>query len=184
MRLGLALSIFLLRKASELRAYANGQVYPEFCLTRTRSCWTFFLGEVQVAFENLDRARGAAAVLGIQEQTDESGLHDHSYACGERNCRGSAGRRARLKPCSSCSMCIPSFPGRPCTNRQAHTCRPSSFYAHGSGGSVENTLVGGSGRDPAHCAPTGEESGGRRSWRPRGSHSCKSGGQGDGGRGR
>ena len=50
MWLGLALSYFLLCRASELWAYANGQVHPEFCLTR--SCLTFLRGEVQVAFDN------------------------------------------------------------------------------------------------------------------------------------
>ena len=32
--LGLAVSYFLFRQASESRAYANGQVHPEFCLAR------------------------------------------------------------------------------------------------------------------------------------------------------
>ena len=49
MWLGLAVSYFLLCRASELWAYANGQVHPEFCLTR--NCLSFFHGEVQVAFE-------------------------------------------------------------------------------------------------------------------------------------
>ena len=31
-------------------AYANGQVHPEFCLTR--NCLIFFQGGVQVAFED------------------------------------------------------------------------------------------------------------------------------------
>lgn len=46
--LGLALSYFLLCRASELFAYSNGLVHPEFCLTR--NCLTFFRGEVQVDF--------------------------------------------------------------------------------------------------------------------------------------
>ena len=48
--LGLARSYFLLCRAWELRAYPDGKVYPEFCLTR--NCLTFYRGEVQVAFEN------------------------------------------------------------------------------------------------------------------------------------
>ena len=41
--LGLAISYFLLCRASELWAYANGQVHPEFCLTS--NCLTFFTKE-------------------------------------------------------------------------------------------------------------------------------------------
>ena len=48
--LGLAVSYFLLCRASELWAYANGQVHQEFCLAR--NCLTFFRGGMQVAFEN------------------------------------------------------------------------------------------------------------------------------------
>ena len=50
MWLGLALSYFLLCRASELWAYVDGKVHPEFCLTR--NCLTFSRGEVQVKFEN------------------------------------------------------------------------------------------------------------------------------------
>ena len=50
MWLGLAVSYFLLCRASELWAYANGQVHPEFCLTR-KFISSFHEG-VQVAFEN------------------------------------------------------------------------------------------------------------------------------------
>lgn len=46
--LGLALSYFLLCRVSELFAYANGLVHPEFCLML--DCPTFFCGEVQVRF--------------------------------------------------------------------------------------------------------------------------------------
>ena len=40
MWLGLAASYFLLCRASELWAYANGQVYPEFWLERNRFSFT------------------------------------------------------------------------------------------------------------------------------------------------
>ena len=53
MWLGLALSYFLLCRASKLFAYANGLVHPDFCLTH--GCLTFFRGDVQVNIE--DRAR-------------------------------------------------------------------------------------------------------------------------------
>ena len=44
MWLGLALSYFLLCRASELFACANGLVHPDFCLTR--DYLTFFRGDV------------------------------------------------------------------------------------------------------------------------------------------
>ena len=51
--LGLALSYFLLCRASELFACANGLVHPDFCLTR--DCLTVFRGDVRGNIE--DRAR-------------------------------------------------------------------------------------------------------------------------------
>ena len=44
MWLGLAVSFLFLCRASELPAYANGQVHPEFCLTR--KYLTFFHEEI------------------------------------------------------------------------------------------------------------------------------------------
>ena len=60
MLLGLAVSYFLLCRASELWAYANGQLHPEFCLTR--NYLTFFFGGVQMAFEN----RSTATVVHVK----------------------------------------------------------------------------------------------------------------------
>ena len=54
MCLGLAVSYFFLCRASELWAYANGQVHPKFCFTR--NYLTFFHGGVQVAFEDRSTA--------------------------------------------------------------------------------------------------------------------------------
>ena len=52
MWLGLALTYFLLCRASELFAYADGLVHPEFCLTR--NSLTFYRGTERVGIE--DRA--------------------------------------------------------------------------------------------------------------------------------
>ena len=69
MWLGLALSYFLLCRASELFAYANGLVHPDFCLTR--DCLTFFRGDVQVNIE--DRARAdSVKVLLVASKTDQN----------------------------------------------------------------------------------------------------------------
>ena len=46
----LVLSYFLLYRAPESWAYANGKVHPEFC--PTRSWLTLFLGDAPVAFES------------------------------------------------------------------------------------------------------------------------------------
>ena len=66
--LGLALSYFLLCRASELWAYANGKVHPEFCLTR--NCLTFLRGEGQVAFENRSSAN-AVQVRFVASENDQ-----------------------------------------------------------------------------------------------------------------
>ena len=69
MWLGLALSYFLLCRASELFAFANGLVYPDFCFTR--GCLTFFRGDVQVNIE--DRARAdSVKVLFVASKTDQN----------------------------------------------------------------------------------------------------------------
>ena len=67
--IGLALSYFLLCRASELLACANGLVHPDFCLTR--DCLTFFRGGVQVHIE--DRARAdSVKVLFVASKTDQN----------------------------------------------------------------------------------------------------------------
>ena len=54
MWLGLAVSYFLLCRASELWAYADGKVHPEFCLTREGL--TFPPGGLQIEFGNRSTA--------------------------------------------------------------------------------------------------------------------------------
>lgn len=67
--LGLALSYFLLCRASELFAYSNGLVHPEFCLTR--DCLTFSRGGVQVNLE--DRAcADAVEIRFVASKNDQS----------------------------------------------------------------------------------------------------------------
>ena len=69
MWLGLALSYFSLCRASELIAYANGLVHPDFCFTR--DYLTFFREDVQVNIE--DRARAdSAMVLFVASETDQN----------------------------------------------------------------------------------------------------------------
>ena len=69
MWLGLALSYFLLCRASELFVYANGLVHPHLCLTR--DCLAFSCGNVQVNIE--DRARAdSVKVLFVASKTDQN----------------------------------------------------------------------------------------------------------------
>ena len=67
MWLGLALSYFLLCRASELFACANGLVHPDFCLTR--DCLTFFRGDVQGNIEERARADSVKILL-MASKTD------------------------------------------------------------------------------------------------------------------
>ena len=68
MWLDLAWSYFLLCRASELFACANGLVHPDFCLTS--DCLAFFRGDVQVNIE--DRARAdSVKVLFVASKTDQ-----------------------------------------------------------------------------------------------------------------
>ena len=69
MWLGLALSYFLLCRASELFAYAIGLVHPDFCLTR--DCLTFFRGDLQVNIEDRTRAN-SVKVLFVASKTDQN----------------------------------------------------------------------------------------------------------------
>ena len=60
---------FLLCRASELFAHANGLVRPDFRLTR--DCMTFFRGHVQINIE--DRARtDSVKVLFVAPKTDQN----------------------------------------------------------------------------------------------------------------
>ena len=63
------LSYFLLCRASELFAYANGLMHPNFCFTRDRL--TFFRGDVQVNIEDRERA-DAVKVLFVASKTDQN----------------------------------------------------------------------------------------------------------------
>ena len=66
---GLAVSYFFWCIASELWAYADGQVHTEFCLTR--NSLTFLHEGMQIAFEN----RSAAAALQVRRLASKSGQY-------------------------------------------------------------------------------------------------------------
>ena len=83
MGLGLALSYFLLCRASEPFACANGLVHPDFCLTR--DCLMFFRGDVQGNIEDRARADSVKVLLMASKNRPESRrLYDHPRAHGGR----------------------------------------------------------------------------------------------------
>ena len=111
MWLGLALSYFLFCRASELFAYANGLVHPDFCLTH--DCLIFFRGDVQVNIE--DRARmDSIKVLFVASKTDQIEKDVRPPACAWRKGRGLARHRSELsKHWWSSSTHIRDFPEAP-----------------------------------------------------------------------
>ena len=83
MWLGLALSYFLLCRASELFACANGLVHLNFCLTR--DYLTFFRGDVQGNIEDRTCADPVRVLLMASKNRLESRmLYDHPRARGGR----------------------------------------------------------------------------------------------------
>ena len=68
MWLALAVSYFLSCRASELWAYTDGNVHPEFCLTR--ECLTFSRGGVQVEFGNRSTVK-AVQIRFVASKCDE-----------------------------------------------------------------------------------------------------------------
>ena len=83
MWLGLALSYFLLCRASELFPCANGLVHPDFYLRR--DCLTFFRGDVQANIEDRARADSVKVLLMASKNSPKSRrLYDHPRAHGGR----------------------------------------------------------------------------------------------------
>ena len=70
MWLGLALSYFLLCRASGLFTYASGLVHPELCLTR--ACLTFSLGGIQVISLEERATADAVAVRFVASKADQN----------------------------------------------------------------------------------------------------------------
>lgn len=149
MWLGLALSYFLLCRASELFAYANGLVHPEFCLTR--DCLTFFREGVQVSLE--DRARAdLVKVRFVASKTDQN-----RQGCTITRLRSGEGTGAGRAPVGAFEAIIellnvhPSLPaGAPLMTRLAVTgwkvvTRTEAVVAL-------RMMVASVGRNPAHFA--------------------------------
>ena len=111
MWLGLAVSYCLLFRASQLWAYADAEVHPQFCLTR--ECLTFSRGRVQVEFRNRSTAT-TVQIRCVASKCDkkEQGARLRVHGCPTRG-RWEMGRvliRAFevLLELLNCSTCIPS----------------------------------------------------------------------------
>ena len=147
--LGLALSYFLLCRASELWAYANGKVHPEFCLTR--NCLTFLRGEGQVAFENRSSVN-AVQVRFVASKNDQKRAGctiTRTRASGETEVGGvPAGAFEALLELLSVH---PQLPGEvPLTARL--TPLGWRVFIRAEAVEVLRLMVGSSGRDPAQYA--------------------------------
>ena len=93
MWLCLALSYFLLCRASELFAHANGLVHPDFCLTR--DCPTFFRGDVQVT-SRTEHVRTLSRFCLWRRKKNRIEKVVRPPACAWRKGRGLAGHRSEL----------------------------------------------------------------------------------------
>ena len=106
MWVGLAVSYILSCRASELWAYAKGQVHPEFCLTRKYI--SFFYEGVEVAFDN--RAISTAVLvkyLASKYDKKKSWLRHHANAprAGEGHWGASMGAYEALLKCWMYTHC-------------------------------------------------------------------------------
>ena len=149
MWLGLALSYFLLCRASELWAYANGKVHPEFCLTR--NCLTFFRGEAQVAFENRFCA-SAVQVRFVASKSDQK-----RAGCTITRTRVSDRTEVGGVPAGAFEALLellnvhPQLPGEaPLTTRL--TPQGWRVFTRTEAVAALRLMVGSSGRDPAQYA--------------------------------
>lgn len=149
--LGLALSYFLLCRASELFAYANGLVHSDFCLTR--DCLTFFRGDVQVVNSSEGRAGAdSVKICFVASKNDQS--REGCTITRMRLVKGSGGGEAPVGAFEALVELLnvhPSLPGRaPLMTRQTATGwkvikRTEAVVAL-------RLMAANAGRNPAHYA--------------------------------
>ena len=168
----LALSYFLLCRASELWANANGKVHPEFCLTR--NCLTFPRGQGQVAFEN----RSSTNTTVVQVRFLASKNDQKRAGCTITRTRASGETEVGGVPAGAFEALLellsvhPQLPGEvPLTARLT----PLGWRVFTRTKAVEalRLMVGRSGRDPAQFALNSGRIGGEPSWRRRRRLTCK-----------
>ena len=149
MWLGLALSYFQLCRASEFWTYVDGKVHPDFCLTR--SCLTFFRGELRVPFE--DRASAdAVQVRFVASKTDQKRAgctitRTRLASAGEAGA-GAVGAFGALLQLLALHPSLPG--GSPLTARLS----PLGWkpYTRTDAIAALRLMIGRSGRDPAQYA--------------------------------
>ena len=156
--LGLVLLYFLLCRASELWAYADRKVHREFSLTR--SCLTFFRGELRVPFEDRISA-DAVQVRFVASKTDQKRAgctinRTRLASVGEAGA-GAMGAFEGLLELLAAHLSIPG--GSPLTVRLSPLgWRP---FTRTEAVAAFRLMIGSSGRDPAqyalHSGRIGEE---------------------------
>ena len=160
MWLGLAVSYFLLCRASELWAYADGKVHPDYCLTQ--NSLTFLREGIQLAFEN----RSAASAV----QVHFLALKSEQKRAG---CTISRTRLANAKETGGASMgafgaLVELLDVHPQLPREAPpTIRGTSSgwreFTRTEAVAALRLMVGISGRDPMQIAPHSRRIGGATS---------------------
>lgn len=147
--LGLALSYFLLCRASELFAYEDGLVHPDFCLTR--DCLTFYRGEVQVSFEERKSA-DSVKILFVASKSDQNrqGCMITRARVNERGAEGGAPAGA-FEALLDLLDLYPGLPGgAPLMTRR--TVSGWKVITRAEALAALRSMVEGTGRNPAHYA--------------------------------
>lgn len=147
--LGLALSYFLLCRASELFAYEDGLVHPDFCLTR--DCLTFYRGDVQVSFDERKTA-DSVRIFFVASKADQN-----RQGCTITRARVTGRRPGGGRPAGAFEALLelldlhPDLPGRaPLMTRL--TASGYTVVTRAEALVALRSMVAGTGRDPAHYA--------------------------------
>ena len=149
MWLGLTLSYSLLCRASELWAYADGNLHPEFCLTR--NSLTFLFGEERLSFDNRARANAVQVRFRASKSDQKRG------GCTITRTRVAGAALDAGSPAEAFEALLellnvhPQLPGEaPLTTRRT----PSGWnvFTRTEAVAALRLMVGSSGRHPAHYA--------------------------------
>ena len=126
MWLGLAVSYFLLCRASEVWAYADGKVNPEFCLTQ--KCLKFSRGEVQIEFGNRSTAT-AVQIRSVASERDKKKrrVRDYAYAVVQQEGDGE-GVDGGLRTSAGIARRASSAPRGGAADSPGHVARLESFH--------------------------------------------------------
>ena len=124
----------MLCRASELWAYADGKVHPEFCLTR--ECLTFSREGVQVKFGNRSTAT-ALQIRFVASKCDKKKSRVHGYACAVVQREGDGGSvDGGLRSSAGIDRRASPAPRGGAADSPGHVARLETFHQDGSGDRV------------------------------------------------